>query len=57
MLPTALILSEAAHEYISHFFGAHEEAKILLDRLGDLHDRVKKADAAHEAFLAEPKKK
>jgi hypothetical protein len=57
MLPVCLVCSEAAQEYGAHFFGKHNEGKQILERTGNLQQRIRTVDAADEAWRTKKKDK
>lgn len=48
----AIFVLEATKPYLERFFPGIPESKLLLERIDDLGDRLLKADALHEALMA-----
>ncbi|PYP84632.1 MAG: hypothetical protein DMG65_22120 [Candidatus Angelobacter sp. Gp1-AA117] len=49
--PIALLALDSVEPYISLYFGSHSLSTVILSRIEDLMDRIKKVDAAHEKSM------
>lgn len=50
--PTAIFVLEATEPYLERFFSRNPESKMLVERIGDLRNRLSEADNAHERLMA-----
>lgn len=50
--PLAWLVLDAVKPYVGRFFSGIPESKMLLERIDDLRNRIREADAAHERLIA-----
>ena len=52
LCPPARLVLEAVHRYITHYLGEIPEASVILQRIEDLSERLRRVDEAHEAWMS-----
>lgn len=50
-LPASMFVLEAAKDYLKHFFAKYAEVDLVLERIDNLHGRLKMLDHAYETWV------